>query len=281
MKVYVSVDMEGVSGLTDPDDMRPGGGGYALGQELMTGDANAAVGGAFEAGAAEVLVNDSHYKARNLRLDLIDPRCRVIRGRNRPLRMGQGLDGSFAAALLVGYHSRAGADTCGVLSHTWMGREVENIWLNGRLVGEIGIVAALAGSLEVPVALVTGDEAVCEEARLLLKDAETVAVKRGLDRFSAELVPPEAAQGQIHAGSVRALKSLDRMEPWTVGEPVTLGVEWNSTTLASTCALMPRIEQAGPRHVEYVAETMTDAVQVLGVMSLLAAQLAADSGPYG
>lgn len=281
MKVYVSVDMEGVSGLTDPDDMRPGGGGYALGQELMTGDANAAVGGAFEAGAAEVLVNDSHYKARNLRLDLIDPRCRVIRGRNRPLRMGQGLDGSFAAALLIGYHSRAGADTCGVLSHTWMGREVENIWLNGRLVGEIGIVAALAGSLGVPVALVTGDEAVCEEARLLLRDAETVAVKRGLDRFSAELVPPEAAQGQIRAGSVRALKSLDRRKPWTVGEPVTLGVEWNSTTLASTCALMPLIEQAGPRQVEYVAETMTDAVQVLGVMSLLAAQLAADSGPYG
>jgi D-amino peptidase len=162
-----------------------------------------------------------------------------------------------------------------------MGREVENIWLNGRLVGEIGIVAALAGSLGVPVALVTGDEAVCEEARLLLRGAETVAVKRGLDRFSAELVPPEAAQGQIRAGAVRALKSLDRMEQWTVGEPVTLGVEWNSTTLASTCALMPLIEQAGPRQVEYVAETMTDAVQVLGVMSLLAAQLAADSGPYG
>lgn len=281
MKVYVSVDMEGVSGLTDPDDMHPGGTGYPLGQEYMTGDANAAVRGAFDAGAAEVLVNDAHSKARNLRLDLIDPRCRVIRGRNRPLRMGQGLEVSTTAALLVGYHSRAGADTCGVLSHTWMGREIENVLLNGRVVGETGLVAALAGSMGVPVALVTGDEAVCEEARELLGDIETVAVKRGLDRFSADLLPPVAAQARIQEGAVRALGRLGELRPWTVEGPVVFGVEWNSTSLASMCALMPQVRQVGPRHTEYVADTMTDVVQVLGVMSLLAAQLASDAGVYG
>src|SRR3954471_20110286 len=150
MKGFVSVDMEGVSGLTDPGEMRAGGRGYERGCELMTGDANAAVKGAYAAGAAEGAVTDAHSTGRNLRGALIDPRCTLPRGPYKPMRMGEGLDSSFGAALFVGYHARAGTPD-GVLNHTWMGREILDVQLNGKPAGEIRLIAELAAWHGVPV----------------------------------------------------------------------------------------------------------------------------------
>src|SRR5690606_6665890 len=203
MKVYVSVDMEGVIGLTDPEEMHAGGSGYERGCELMTGDANAAVDGAYAAGAEAVVVNDAHGSTKNLRIDLLDPRATLIRGPGKPMRMAEGLTAGFRAACFVGYHARAGVQH-GVLNHTWMGKEIQNVYLNGELCGETRLVAGFAGFLGVPVVLVTGDEAVCEEAREVLGDVETVAVKRGIDKFAAELLPPGVAQRRIREATVRA-----------------------------------------------------------------------------
>ncbi|MDH2427664.1 M55 family metallopeptidase [Sphaerisporangium sp. TRM90804] len=280
MRIYVSVDMEGVTGLTDPEEMHAGGRGYERGCELMTADANAVIAGAFEAGGTAVVVNDAHGSTKNLRVDLLDPRASLIRGPGKPMRMAQGLSGDFQAAVFAGYHARAGVQH-GVLNHTWMGKEIQNVYLNGEVCGETRLVAAFAGFYGVPVALVTGDEAVCEEARSLLGDVETVAVKKGVDRFAAELLTPSVAQRLIREGTARALNRLADLRPYEVAPPFTLGVEWNSTAIASGCALVPGTRQAGPRHTEFTTDDYRDIMGLLGVYATIAGHVACGSGVYG
>jgi len=280
MKVYVSVDMEGVTGLTDPEEMHAGGRGYERGCELMTGDANAAVDGAYAAGAEAVVVNDAHGSTKNLRIDLLDPRATLIRGPGKPMRMAEGLTAGFRAACFVGYHARAGGQH-GVLNHTWMGKEIQNVYLNGELCGETRLVAGFAGFLGVPVVLVTGDEAVCEEAREVLGDVETVAVKRGIDKFAAELLPPGVAQRRIREATVRALNRLADFRPYTVEPPFTLGVEWNSTAIAAGCAIIPGTRQVGPRHTEFTTDDYHEIMALFGIYAMIAGQVACGSGVYG
>jgi D-amino peptidase len=280
MRVFVSVDMEGVSGLTDPEEMRTGGRGYDRGCELMTGDANAAVRGAFVAGADEVVVTDAHGSTKNLRADLIDERCTLIRGPYRPLRMGQGIGPSHDAAMFVGYHARAGVPH-GVLNHTWMGYEIQNMYLNGEICGEIRLIAGLAGSMGVPVALVTGDEAACAEARELLGDVETVAVKKGIDRYSAELLPPGRAQSMIGEAAARALRSLDRLGPYEVPAPYTLGIDWASTSMAESCAMIPGVKRAGARSVEFTSDDYTEIMSVLGILATIGGSVGCTGAQYG
>ncbi|MCG5214391.1 M55 family metallopeptidase [Streptosporangium sp. KLBMP 9127] len=276
----MSVDMEGVTGLTDPEEMRAGGRGYERGCELMTADANAVIGGAFAAGAESVLVNDAHGSTKNLRIDLLDPRATLIRGPGKPMRMGQGLDASHRAACFVGYHAMAGVQH-GVLNHTWMGKEIQNVYLNGEVCGETRVVASYAGFLGVPVVLVTGDEAVCEEARSLLGDVETVAVKDGIDKFAAELLPPSVAQARIGDGARRALNRLPDFTPYQTAPPYTLGIEWNSTAIAAGCALIPGVKTVGPRHIEFVTDDFAQIMALFGIFAMIGGQVACGSGVYG
>ncbi|MDP4503036.1 M55 family metallopeptidase [Nonomuraea turcica] len=280
MKVYLSVDMEGVTGLTDPEEMHAGRRGYERGCELMTADANAAVAGAYQAGAASVLVNDAHGSTKNLRIDLLDERASLIRGPGKAQRMAQGLDGSFQAAGFVGYHARAGVAD-GVLNHTWMGKEIQNVYLNGELCGETRLVAACAGFHGVPVVLVTGDEAVGEEARELLGDVETVAVKKGIDKFSAELLPPGVAQARIREAMARALGRLSDFTPYRLAAPYTLAVEWNSTAIAAAVALIPGVKTAGSRQIEFTTDDFTQIMALFGIFATIGGQVACGSGPYG
>jgi D-amino peptidase len=280
MRIFVSVDMEGVSGLTDPDEMRAGGRGYERGCELMTADANAAVAGAFEAGAADVVVTDAHGSTKNIRADLIDERCTLIRGPYRPLRMGQGIGPSHDAAMFVGYHARAGVPH-GVLNHTWMGYEIQNLYLNGEVCGEIGLIAGLAGSMGVPVALVTGDAAACAEAHEVLGDVETVEVKQGIDRYSAEVLPPARAQLLIREAAARALGDLGRFRPHVVPAPYTLGIDWASTSMAESCAMIPGIKRAGARSVEFTSDDYGEIMAVLGIMATIGGSVGCTGQHYG
>ncbi|MFI7609755.1 M55 family metallopeptidase [Nonomuraea terrae] len=280
MKVYLSVDMEGVTGLTDPEEMHAGERGYDRGCELMTADANAAVEGAYAGGASGVLVNDAHGSTKNLRIDLLDPRATLIRGPGKAQRMAHGLDGTFQAAAFVGYHARAGVPH-GVLNHTWMGKEIQNVYLNGEPCGETRLVAACAGFHGVPVVMVTGDEAVGEEARELLGDVETVAVKNGIGKFSAELLAPVVAQRLIREGMQRALDRLNEFTPYAVAPPYTLGVEWNSTAIAAAVSLVPGVKSAGPRHTEFTTDDFTQIMALFGIFASIGGQVACGSGPYG
>ena len=142
VKVFISVDMEGISGITDPEDVLPDGADYQRGREFMTGDANAAILGAYDGGAAEVLVNDSHWIMRNLLLERLDPRARTIKGFHKSLCMVQGLDASYDGAVFVGYHACAGTEG-GVLNHTLLGKEIQNVYLNGEPTGETRLNAEI------------------------------------------------------------------------------------------------------------------------------------------
>src|SRR2546423_2847778 len=173
--------MEGVKGVTDPEDVRPNGAEYQTCRRYMTGDANGAISGAYDAGAEAVLVNDSHWIMRNLLVHDMDKRAKVIKGFHKPLCMLQGLDDSFGAAVFIGYHSCAGPEG-GVLHPTMLGKEVQNIYLNGEATGETRLNAGLAGHYGVPVALVAGDVAVCEGGKPGLALVYTGAQNKGNDK---------------------------------------------------------------------------------------------------
>jgi D-amino peptidase len=272
MRVFISVDMEGVSGITDPEDVLPDGADYQRGRMFMTGDANAAVLGCYDAGADEVLVNDSHWIMRNLLLEQLDPRARTIKGLHKSLCMVQGLDASHDGAVFVGYHACAGTEG-GVLNHTMLGKEIQNIFLNGEPTGETRLNAAFAGHFGVPVLVVAGDAAVCAEAERFLPGVQTVAVKDGIDKFSANCLHPQVAQARIREATARAVAERIRPEPYRLSSPYRLGIEWNSTTIAATCAMIPGVELAGSRSVEFVTEDYPELMRVLVVMLLLAMQV--------
>ena len=197
MKVFISVDMEGITALTDPEDVLPDGMDYARGRMMMTGDANAAILGAFDAGATEVIVNDSHWIMRNLLIEHLDPRAKLIKGFHKPMCMLQGVDETIDAAVFVGYHSCAGTES-GVLAHTLLGKEVHNLLLNGQPIGETRLNALLAGHFGVPVAFVAGDDTVCREAKAVLgADLPTYAVKDG-HRHVQRGLPPSRGDGCGH-----------------------------------------------------------------------------------
>jgi D-amino peptidase len=273
VKVFISVDMEGITGLTDPEDVLPHGADYSRGRVFMTGDANAAILGAFDAGADEVLVNDSHWIMRNLLLEQLDPRARVIKGFHKPMCMVQGLDESFAAAVFVGYHSCAGTEG-GVLNHTLLGKEVHNLLLNGEPIGETRLNSLLAGHFGVPVAFVAGDEAVCREAKGVLgDDLPTFAVKDGIDMFTASCLHPVVTAKGIREGVAAAVRSVSARTPYRMDGEVTFGFEFNTTTIAETCGYIPGIRKPTPRTTEFSTSEMPQAMRTIVAQLLLALQV--------
>ncbi len=272
MKVFISVDMEGITALTDPEDVLPEGSDYQRGRVFMTRDANAAIKGAFDAGATEVLVNDSHWIMRNLLIEQLDSRARVIKGFHKPMCMVQGLDETFDAAVFIGYHSCAGTEG-GVLNHTLLGKEVQNLLLEGEPIGETRLNSLLAGHHGVPVAFVAGDRAVCAEATRVLGDGlETFAVKDGIDMFTAECLHPDVTEKGIRDGVAKALGASGR-EAHRVEAPYTFAFEWNSTTIASTCELIPDVRKPTPRTTEFTTESLPEAMGLIFTQLLLALQV--------
>ena len=273
MRVFISVDMEGATGLTDPEDTLPDGADYQRGRVFMTGDANAAILGAYDGGATEVLVNDSHWTMRNLLLEQLDPRARVIKGLQKPMCMVQGLDAAFHAAVFVGYHSCAGTEH-GVLNHTLLGKEVQNLLLNGDPIGETRLNALVAGELGVPVAFVAGDDTVCREARAVLgADLPTYAVKDGIDMLVASCLHPEVTADGIRTGVAGALRDLAARSPHVADGPLTYTFEWNSTTIAATCECIPGVHKPTPRTTSYTVDLPSQAMPVIVAQLLLALQV--------
>ncbi|QHA02658.1 peptidase M55 [Streptomyces broussonetiae] len=235
MRIYISVDMEGITGLVDADDVQPGGRDYERGRRMMAQDVNAAVRGAVAAGATGILVNDAHGPMRNLLPEDLDPAARLVRGKPKTMGMLEGLSPEHDAMVCVGYHSRAGAP--GVLSHSFMGHEIEDIWLDGRPVGEIGLAQATAAALGVPLVALTGDDLACAETEEWDPAVATVAVKHARSRFAAELRPAEEARTAIEKAVTAAL-SAPRRTPAAPADPATLTVRWQS---ASVAAILPGI----------------------------------------
>ena len=208
MKVYISVDMEGISGLTRWSDVVTGGIDYGRGRQFLTGDANAAIAGAFDAGAEEVVVEENHgiEDLCNILMDEIDPRCRVIRGAGRPTSTTMaGLDAETAVVLLVGHHARAGSRP-GIMAHTVSYGEFKLVRLAGRDCGEPDLFTIRAGELGVPVGMVSGDQVVAEQVHDIAPWVEAVVVKEALSNVAANCIPPARSREMIREGARRAVE---------------------------------------------------------------------------
>ncbi|MEU0052991.1 M55 family metallopeptidase [Streptomyces sp. NPDC006309] len=275
MLIYLSVDMEGITGLVDADDVQPGGRDYERGRSMMAEDVNAAVRGALAAGATGVLVNDAHGPMRNLLPEALHPAARLVRGRPKRLGMLEGLTGEYDAALCVGYHSRAGSP--GVLSHSFMGHEIEDMWLDGRPVGEIGLAHATAAALGVPVVALTGDDAACAEMTEWDASVATVPVKYARDRFAAELRPQAEARKAIEETVARALTAAPpRPGPSAAG--ATLTVRWQSASVAATLLGIPGVTADDARTVR-ATDRLPALYRQFGVWMRVAASLTGQA-PY-
>ena len=236
MRIYVSVDMEGCAGIVHREQTDPKGYDYEIARRLMAAEANAAVAGAFDAGATEVVISDSHggNGKRNLIPTDLDPRAQLINGVPRRLGQVEGIDDDYAALLMVGYHTRHGRS--GVLSHTTNGQAIANLWVNDRVVGEIGLNALTAASFGVPTMLVTGDDRTIAEAERDCPDAERVIVKWALGRYAARSLHPSVACEAIRSGAAEAVRRAPEVSVKPPATPVTVRVQFKESGSAESAA---------------------------------------------
>lgn len=267
MKVYISVDMEGVAGVATFDQIVRGGSGYARAQELMTQEANAAIAGAFEGGATSVLVNDSHGTMDNLLHDRLDPRARLVFGAPKAQCMAEGLTDDCAVALFVGYHAPAGAP--GVLAHTFSAYFGE-VRIDGARVSEAEVNALYAASLGVPVGLVTGDDVIGAIASDAFPGATVVTVKDAHGFSATDTVAPSIARDLVREGAARAVAAATSLPRPTPHAPLRLEVDMPSPVAAELGACIPGCTRTADRTVEAVLETAKDVMGLITVLYELA-----------
>jgi D-amino peptidase len=220
LKVLISVDMEGLAGVVTSSELTASGPDYGIFRKIMTEETNAAIKAAFDAGASEIVVRDGHGSARNILPDLLDENVKLVRGwSGGPLGMVEGIDETFDALLLVGYHAKAGTPD-GIIAHTMSGNVVD-LTINGISLPEAGVNALIAGLFDVPLIFLSGDRAMVDQAHELFGDIETVSVKDGIGR--AEMgMHPVVAQKAIYEGVLRAIERLGDFQPYTFQAPYTM-----------------------------------------------------------
>jgi D-amino peptidase len=263
VRIHIISDMEGVSGIVKGAQTLGGAPLYDEGRKLYTEEINAAVRGAKAAGATEIVVMDCHgagaeWSFNSLMPELLHPDCEWV-VQDQWTEYTEFLESGCDAALLVGMHPMAGQRRGG-MNHTVSGRDYLNLEFNGVRVGETGIHAALCGTWDCRVALVTGDDVACEEGRELLGDGlTTVAVKRGIGAASARMVPPVRARQMIEDGAKRALSNLDAVEPWSPGSPCEIRVEFKHTKAADDLRFRAGVERVDDRTISVTGQTWWEA----------------------
>ncbi len=260
LKVFISVDMEGVSGVVNWDDVTVGGTDYGLFRRLMTAEANAAIDGALAAGATEILVRDGHDTGRNILPDLLRPEAQLLRDWSYgPLSMMEGLDKTFDAVIFIGYHARASTPDA-VLKHTMTTRLLDVV-INGKKMPEAGINGLIAGMFDVPVVLISGDKAIAEQATELFGDIETVVVKEGIGT-AEKGIHPDKAQALIRRKTTAALKRLKDFKPLKFTPPYTLDVSFAEEAGAQKAAWIPGAVRKDEHTVGFTAGTVMDLIKL-------------------
>ncbi len=262
-KVYISVDMEGISGISGSDQLSPGGSEYGRSRKLMAEDTNAAIRGALAAGATEIVVNDSHGGQRNLLLEDLHPAARLISHSFKQYGMMEGLDESFDAVIFIGYHAKAG-NPAGLFAHTGSG-VVRDLQINGRSVGEGGMNAMLAAWYGVPVVLVTGDDVAVTEVKEVATAARSVAVKRAINVRAVELVSLETARKEIEAAAREAVSGAKKTPAQRLG-PFRVQMQFRDTLIPDVVEAFPTIQRVGPETVSFSADTMPAAYRLIRVL---------------
>ena len=262
-KVYISVDMEGISGINGDDQTSAGQAEYARGRKLMVEDANAAIRGAFAGGATEVVVNDSHGGQRNLLPEDLDPRARLISHSFKRHGMVEGLDETFDSILFIGYHARAGAPR-GLFAHTGSGI-VRDLQLNGVVVGEGGINAAMAAWYGVAVALVTGDDTAVDEVKAIAPGVKGVTVKRAINTRAVEMLPLAEARRLIEAGAKEAVAAAKKPAPVRKG-PYRVTMQFRDVTIPEVMSAFKEMARPAPDTLAFERDAMPDAYRLIRVL---------------
>lgn len=267
--VFISVDMEGISGIVDGKQTGGDPAEYQVGRRLMVGDLNAAIEGALSAGAEEIVVSDAHGGMRNLQPEEVHEAAYLVRGSPKPWSMMEGICERHDAALYVGYHAMKGT-AMGILDHTISGLAVDAIWINGRETGEFGLNAALAGWYGVPSVFVSGDAAVAAEASNFVPNVGTAVVKWAVSRQSAKCLHPKKAQALIKKTVTETLKKTKEVKPFRVDEPVEFRVKFGNSLGADVVAVLPYIERIDGRTVRAVFDDCPTAARGLEAAIFLA-----------
>lgn len=261
-RVLISADMEGATGVTCPEDCRPSSPQWDRFRHLFNGDVDAVAKGYLDAGV-EVLINESHSFMRNLIIEDLDPRILLLTGNHKPLGMMEGILDSPDLVAFVGYHAGPGVE--GVLSHTFVGFEVFSVTLNGRLMSEGYLNAMLAAEMGSKVALVSGDDMTCADARDYAPGAQLVEVKKTIDRFSAICIPPTRTHQMLYDSAVASVNTTMISE--LPQAPYTCDVEFVGTSSAAMAAWIPTVDRTGPRTVSFQADRIQDLYQCFMVVA--------------
>lgn len=253
MKIFISADIEGISGVATGVQLKKES-EYQRFRKLMTQDVNAAIEGAFAGGATEVVVADGHGNMSNILIEELDSRASLISGNNRVMCQMEGLDATFDGVFFVGYHGREGGSERAVINHSLAGICVEEMKINGKVVGETEMNAGVAGFFNIPVLLVTGDDALAEEIKPTLPNVECAVVKRGIDRFAAELLPLEKAHQLIRTKAEQAVKHRINVKPYKVEGSVTFEITFKLTNQALMTTTLPTVEMIGPKTIRFTCD---------------------------
>jgi D-amino peptidase len=259
-KVFISVDMEGISGISGDDQLNAGGAEYNRSRALMAGDTNAAVRGARAAGATEILVNDSHGSMRNLRLEDLDPDARLISHSFKRHGMVEGLDDSFDAVIFIGYHAKAGTPT-GLFAHTGSG-VVADVRVNGQSLGEGGLNTLMAHWHGVPVVLVTGDDVAVAQVAEVATNARTVVTKRAINQRAVELRPLADVHREIEAAAREGVARARRLT--AVRAPsYRVEVQLRNSLIPQVAEILPGMQRPTPDTLAFTADTMPKAYALI------------------
>jgi D-amino peptidase len=265
LKVFISVDMEGITGVTSPDDVSGTGRDYAYFRDLMARETNAAIEGAIRAGATEITVRDSHGSALNILPEDLHKKAKLIRGWSGGfMSMMEGLDESYDAVICVGYHARAGTPHA-ILEHTFSSRNLHYAHINGLPMPEIGINALIAGHYKIPLVFVSGDRAICDQSLELFGHIKTVSVKEGLGNASIN-IHPSTGREKIRSGVEEALSELKNYKPYTLDPPYTLEVGYKSESMANIKSFQKDVIRTGDYELTYKCDDIMDLVRVFYLM---------------
>ena len=263
LKIYISADMEGIGGVsTWQVQAAPGAPEYEKFRRLMTQEVNSAISGAFDAGATEVLVSDSHWNAQNIDIELLDHRARLVRAFPRPLAMMQGIDGTFDAVVFIGYHAGEGTASA-ILAHTMSSARIFELKLNDNVVPEAGLNAAIAGDFGVPVVFLSGDQTIGQQARELLGPIVAVAVKQATGFYSATMMNPAESQRLIQEGVKRAVEGRKEMKAYRLTHPVKVEVTFKNIVDAELVSELPGVERPRGSTIVFKAHDMIEGSKFL------------------
>lgn len=250
LKVYISVDMEGIAGIVTADQLLPTGFEYERAREFMTGEAVAAVAGARDAGATQIVVSDSHGNGENLLIDKFPPDVTIIRSWPRPLMMMQGIDSTFDAAIFIGYHAST-TNLAGVRAHTISSAHLAAVLLNGVAMPESGINAAIAGYYGVPVVAISGDNVAVGEAQALIGNMEGAVVKQAISFHAAATMTPEAAQQLVRQKVKAGVQRRTSLRPYVLKSPVQLDVTFKNYTPAEMLSFLPNVQRTTSHGIRF------------------------------